>query len=139
MKTKSLIFFAVSLLIAVAFLSNNAFSQKKPAPWVIPAKYKTMKNPVKATNAEATANGKALFAKHCKSCHGSKGLGDGPKAAGLKTSSGDFSSAAFQSQTDGELYYETAIGRDEMPGYEKKIPDADDIWAVVNFMRTLKK
>ena len=139
MKTKSLIFLAVSLLIMVAFLSNNTFAQKKPGPWEVPAKYKTMKNPVKATNAEATASGKALYAKHCKSCHGSKGLGDGPKAAGLKTFSGDFSGVAFQSRKDGELFYQTSFGRDEMPGYEKKIPDADDIWALVNYMRTFKK
>lgn len=139
MKTKSLISFAVSLLITVAFLSNDAFAQKKPGPWAVPAKYKTMKSTVKTTDAAATANGKALYAKHCKSCHGSKGLGDGPKAAGLKTFSGDFSSAAFQSQSDGDLYYKTAIGRDEMPGYEKKIPDAGDMWSVVNYMRTFKK
>jgi len=139
MKTKNLIFFAVSLMITVAFLSNNAFAQKKPGPWEVPAKNKAMKNPVKASNAESIATGKALYAKHCKSCHGAKGLGDGPKAAGLKTFSGDFSSAAFQSMTDGELYYKTTVGRAEMPGYEKKIPAAEDIWALVNYMRTFKK
>jgi mono/diheme cytochrome c family protein len=138
MKTKKQIFLAISLITMVAFLSNNAFAQKKPGPWEVPAKNKSMKNTVKSS-AETIANGKALYAKHCKSCHGAKGLGDGPKAAGLKTSSGDFSGAAFQSQTDGELYYKTAVGRDEMPGYEKKIPEADDLWALVHFMRTLKK
>ena len=139
MKTKSLIFLGVSLLITVAFLSNNAYAQKKPGPWEVPAKYKTMKNPVKTTNAEATASGKALYAKHCKSCHGAKGLGDGPKAAGLKSFSGDFSGAAFQSMTDGELFYKTSFGRDEMPAYDKKIADEADRWALVNYMRTLKK
>jgi mono/diheme cytochrome c family protein len=138
MKTKSLIFLAVSLLVMVAFLSNNAFAQKKPGPWEVPAKYKTMKNPVKA-KAEATTTGKALYAKHCKSCHGAKGLGDGPKAAGLKTFSGDFSSAAFQSMTDGELFFKTSFGRDEMPAYDKKIADEADRWALVNYMRTFKK
>jgi mono/diheme cytochrome c family protein len=138
MKTRSLIFLAVSLLFMVAFLSNNAFAQKKPGPWEVPAKNKTMKNPVKSS-AATIATGKALYAKHCKSCHGTKGLGDGPKAAGLKTFSGDFSGAAFQSMTDGELYHKTAVGRDEMPGYSKKIPDANDMWALVIYMRTLKK
>lgn len=138
MKTKSLITLAFSLLITIAFLSSNAFAQKKPGPWDVPAKNKSIKNPVKSS-AESIANGKALYAKHCKSCHGAKGLGDGPKAAGLKTSSGDFSSAAFQSMTDGELFYKTSVGRDEMPGYDKKIPEADDRWAVVNYMRTFKK
>jgi mono/diheme cytochrome c family protein len=138
MKTKSLIIFSFSLLITIAFLGNNAFAQKKPGPWDVPAKNKTVKNPVKSS-AESIASGKALYAKHCKSCHGAKGLGDGPKASGLKTLSGDFSSAAFQSMSDGELFYKTSVGRDEMPAYDKKIPDADDIWAIVNFMRTFKK
>ena len=139
MKTKNLIFLAVTFLITVAFLSNNAMAQKKPGPWETPAKYKTMKNPVKTTDSEATANGKTLYAKHCKSCHGAKGLGDGPKAATLKTSSGDFSSKDFQAFTDGELFYKTSFGRDEMPAYDKKLADEADRWALVNFMRTLKK
>ena len=77
--------------------------------------------------------------KHCKSCHGGKGLGDGPKAATLKTNPGDFSAAAFQASTDGELFFRTSKGRDEMPAYDKKIPEANDRWALVAFMRTLKK
>jgi mono/diheme cytochrome c family protein len=139
MKTKNLIFLAVTLLVSFAFMSNNTMAQKKPGPWETPAKYKTMKNPVKANDAEALATGKALYAKHCKSCHGAKGLGDGPKAAGLKTSSGDFSSKTFQASTDGDLFYRTSVGRDEMPGYDKKIPDEADRWALVNYMRAMKK
>ena len=42
---------------------------------------------------QAIADGKALYATHCKSCHGTKGLGDGSKAAQLKTEPGDFSKA----------------------------------------------
>jgi len=139
MKTRNQIFLAITLLMAVAFVCNNAMAQKKPGPWETPAKFKTMKNPVKTTDAEAIANGKALYAKHCKSCHGSKGLGDGPKAATLKTSTGDFSSKEFQAYTDGEIFYKVTTGRDEMPAYDKKIPDEADRWALVNFMRTLKK
>ena len=139
MKTRNQFFLAVTLLMAIALMSNNAMAQKKPGPWETPAKYKTMKNPVKASDAEATANGKALYSKHCKSCHGAKGLGDGPKSATLKTSTGDFSSKDFQAFSDGEIFYKTSFGRDEMPAYDKKIPDEADRWALVNFMRTLKK
>lgn len=56
----------------------------------------------------------------------------------LDTECGDFSKAAFQSQTDGALFYKTYEGRKDMPSYKKKIPDAEDIWAVVNYMRTFK-
>jgi mono/diheme cytochrome c family protein len=127
----------VTALIALFFLFGNAVNaqQAKPKPWPVPDKDKAMKAPAKAD----AAAGKELWAKHCKSCHGSKGLGDGPKAASLKTFSGDFSSAAFQAGTDGEIFYRTNKGRDEMPAYEKKIPDANDRWALVAYMRTMKK
>jgi mono/diheme cytochrome c family protein len=127
----------VAAVIAMVFLFGNAVNaqQAKAKPWPVPDKDKAMKAPAKAD----LATGKELWAKHCKSCHGSKGLGDCPKAASLKTNPGDFSSAAFQAFTDGEIFYRTDKGRDEMPAYEKKIPDANDRWALVAYMRTFKK
>ena len=117
-------------------MSGFGFFQEKP--WAVPDNYKKMKNPV-AADATSISEGKALYSTHCKSCHGTKGLGDGNKAAQLKTDPGDFSKADFQSQSDGALYYKTTEGRDDMPSFKKKIPDADERWSVVNFMRTLKK
>ena len=105
---------------------------------MVPEKYKKMKNPVKA-DKESISLGKSLYVKHCKSCHGSKGLGDGSKAAQLKTKCGDFSSANFQSQTDGSIFYKTKEGRDDMPSFKKKIPEDEDIWSIVNYLRTLKR
>jgi mono/diheme cytochrome c family protein len=134
MKTKKMISLAAIMVAALLFvLSNSVMAQKAPAKWDVPAKYKTMKG------KGDLPTGKELWAKHCKSCHGAKGLGDGPKASGLKTLAGDFSSKAFQDQTDGDIFYKTVFGRDEMPSYEKKIPDEADRWALVAFMRTMKK
>jgi mono/diheme cytochrome c family protein len=113
-------------------------AQKAGAPWTIPAKYKAMKNTVKPTDASVMTTGKELYNKHCKSCHGSKGLGDGPKSATLETLVPPFNSKTFTAQADGEIYYQTFIGRDEMPNFEKKITDEGDRWALVNFIRTLK-
>ena len=110
----------------------------KNEPWPVPDSYKKMKNPV-ASDAASIAEGKTLYATHCKSCHGTKGLGDGPKASQLKTEAGDFSKTDFQAQSDGAIFYKTTEGRDDMPSYKKKIPDADERWSIVNFMRTLKK
>ena len=135
-------FKAITLLfVAVVFLMGTSASaqQAKAKPWPVPDKDKALKPSVKLTDASVIASGKELWAKHCKSCHGAKGLGDGPKAAGLKTFAGDFSSAAFQAGTDGEILYRTDKGRDEMPAYEKKIPDINDRWALVAYMRTFKK
>ena len=97
-----------------------------------------MAYPVKSS-AETIKAGKELWVKHCQSCHGKIGKGDGTKSATLKTEPGDFSSPAFQKQSDGSIFYKTMEGREDMPSFKKKIPDADDIWSLVNYMRTLKK
>ncbi|MDP3353882.1 MAG: c-type cytochrome [Flavobacteriaceae bacterium] len=105
--------------------------------WVVPAKDKILKNPT-ANNKENSTIGKEIYSLHCKSCHGTKGLGDGPKAKSMKGDLGDFSSATFQSQTDGELFYKTKVGRSDMPSFAKKLSD-EDIWLTVLYMRSLKK
>lgn len=106
--------------------------------WDIPEKYKNMENP-HAGDASLNRVGKMLYTKHCKSCHGSKGEGDGPKAASMSVAIHDLGSDNVQSRSDGELYYQSIIGRDEMPNYEKKIPVEEDRWAVINYVRSLKK
>lgn len=130
MKTRLfLIFSLVSIgLIVMAFTSEP----KQNSTWVVPDKYKTMKNPVKFDKTAAAT----LYSTHCKSCHGKEGLGDGPKAAQLDTKSGDFSAATFQKQPDGALFYKTLEGRDDMPSFKKKLPDENDIWQLVHYMRT---
>ncbi len=103
--------------------------------WVVPSKYQTMKNP---TNPKVDlAIGKSLYGKHCKSCHGSEGYGDGVKAKEMKGDLGDFSSKKFQSQTDGALFYKTTFGRDDMPAFNKKLSSDEDRWLIINYMRTL--
>lgn len=115
----------------------HSFSTPPQDEWVVPDKYVNMKNP---TDPKADANiGKALYAKHCQSCHGKEGYGDGPKANGLKGDLGDFSSAEFHAQSDGALFYKTSFGRGDMPEYTKKMPDDEDRWLIVNYMRTLKE
>jgi mono/diheme cytochrome c family protein len=106
-------------------------------PWDAPAAAASKANPQKG--AESISNGKALFAKHCQSCHGKAGMGDGTKASELKTEPGDFSKTAFQGQSDGAIFYKVSEGRDDMPSFKKKLTEANDIWDVVNFVRTLKK
>ncbi len=132
--------FFVVMAVAIGFASISFTVANRPdkKPWPVPDNYKKMKNPV-AADAASVAEGKALWNTHCKSCHGAKGLGDGTKAAQLKTDPGNFSTADVQGQPDGSLFYKTSEGRDDMPGFKKKVPDADERWSIVNFIRTLKK
>ena len=125
-----------SLLAIFVFAAGLTFIQVKP--WVVPDVFKNKKNAV-ASDAQTVATGKALWDIHCKSCHGAKGLGDGSKAAQLKTEPGDFTKADVQAQTDGAFFYKISEGRDDMPSFKKKIADEDDRWSLVNYMRKLKK
>lgn len=131
MKTLKLIFLGSALVV----LSATLVAQTKP--WVVPDNFKTMKNPVAVSDASVKA-GQALYLKTCTPCHGKTGLGDGVKVNSLKVVPSDFSKAAFQSQTDGEHFYKTKFGRGEMTKYEGKLTD-EEIWNIVNFMKTFKK
>jgi len=141
MKTMKLSFLFVALftgsLILFAFSSPQG---DDPIPWDIPSKYLKMENPQAADDAGMIKLGKMLYSKHCKSCHGSKGLGDGTKAKQLDTFPGDLSLETFYAQKDGEIYYKSFVGRDEMPNYEKKITEEEERWAILTYMKaTFKK
>lgn len=111
--------------------------QQEVKKWDAPASSKSVKNPV-AANAESLAEGKSLYIKHCQSCHGKTGKGDGPKAANLDVSCKDFTKADFKKQTDGELYWKVTNGRDPMPTFKTKTSN-DERWEIINYVRTLGK
>jgi len=94
-----------------------------------------MKNPISAKTDAVI--GKSLYTKHCKSCHGTEGYGDGTKANEMQGDLGDFSSEDFQKASDGVLFYKTSFGKDDMPDFTKKLPDDEDRWLIVNYLRTL--
>jgi mono/diheme cytochrome c family protein len=124
------------LLLTSAGLFSFTFFQSKP--WNVPDAAAKKSNPVKSDD-ESLKNGKAIWQKHCSSCHGKAGAGDGSKAAQLETEMKDFSKDVVQKQSDGSMFYKITEGRDEMPTFKKKIPEESDIWSVINYVRTLKK
>ena len=122
----------VFIMAMVMFSFSNSGVGK---PWDIPAKYKKMSNPVKSSDASVKV-GKTLYSKHCASCHGKSGMGDGKKASELDTEMPDITTKAYKSQAAGVKYYQSFIGRDDMPNFEKKIPDDEDRWAIINYIET---
>ena len=136
MKTLS----SIAIISTSVFVLTTGFkiiSSSQPKVWVVPDKYLKMANPV-TSNAESLKEGKDLWIKHCQSCHGKSGRGDGQKASELKTEPGNFTLPETQKQPDGSLFYKIFEGREDMPSFKKKIPEADDIWNVVNYVRTFK-
>ena len=124
---------SIFLFIGLFLISMNVMSQQIQPNWTAPSKYKNIKG-------QGDQNiGKELYMKNCKSCHGQKGLGDGPKSVSLKTFPGNFTDKKFQSHTDGEIYFISFVGYNEMPNFEKKIMDDGDRWSIVSYIRTFKK
>jgi len=137
---KTMIRIAAVLFTAIIFLTANiALAQQKAGgPWKIPAEYQAKKSTIKAGDASINSVGKDLYMKNCKSCHGAKGLGDGPKAASLKkTIVPSFDKLSLKTKPDGELYYQSIVGRDEMPKFEAKITNEADRWALIYYIKTL--
>ena len=118
------------------FIFLTAFSSQKN-PWDVPAKYQAMQNPTDADDADCLDVGKSLYAKHCKSCHGSEGFGDGKKANEIDTEMPDITTDEYKSQKDGVKYYQSFIGRKDMPNFEKKITSEEDRWCIINYMENL--
>jgi mono/diheme cytochrome c family protein len=135
MKTKLMVVGVVLIFIVAA---GFTVIKTQKDPWPVPDKYLKMSNPVKS-DAESLATGKELWAKHCQSCHGKSGKGDGSKAAQLKTQVEDLGKPDIQKEPDGALFYKTSEGREDMPSFKKKIPDQEDIWSLVNYVRTFKR
>jgi mono/diheme cytochrome c family protein len=98
-----------------------------------------LKNPVKAT-PESVAAGKKLYDTQCTTCHGDTGKGDGKMAASLNPPKpSDLSDASWKhGSTDGEIFTLIRDGSKGtgMRGYAARMKP-DDMWNVVNYLRTL--
>ncbi len=135
---KQILIISTIVLGSFVLLSMTVNELDTQDPWEVPAKYQKMKNPY-LDAADEGKIGRILYSKHCKSCHGSKGKGDGTKAEDIDTPVGDFTDGSLKDQTDGSLYYKTFFGRDDMPSFKKKITDEEEKWLIVNYIRTLAK
>ncbi|MCX6290915.1 MAG: cytochrome c [Bacteroidetes bacterium] len=133
--THTLLFLLPVLMLSLP--AANAQDKPKGKEWAVPEKEAAKKSEIKF-DANAVAAGKDLWAQNCKSCHGTKGLGDGSKAAKIDISCGDFSSKETQDISDGSLFWKITDGRKPMPSFSSKLTDAER-WQLVAYIRTLKK
>lgn len=98
-----------------------------------------VKNPVKSTPA-SIAEGKKLYDTQCVTCHGVSGLGDGKMAAAMNPPKpSDLTDASWKhGSSDGEIFTLIRDGAKGtgMRGYGARMKP-DDMWNVVNYLRTL--
>ncbi len=105
-------------------------------PWKAPESEKGKKSPI-AAGAKAVEQGKKAAQVNCVSCHGKGGKGDGAAAMALNPKPADWTSKKIQDEPDGELFWKITTGRGAMPAW-RHLPE-NDRWALVQYIRTLKK
>ena len=100
---------------------------------------KSLKNPAKAT-PKSIANGKDVFQKYCKFCHGEDAKGDGPMAPQGSHPPNLIDDTWLYGSTDGEIFSIIRNGspkeKSEMKPLKSKLTDAE-MWNVVNYLRSL--
>ncbi|MBV9996344.1 MAG: c-type cytochrome [Caulobacteraceae bacterium] len=105
----------------------------------VPAPYAGYKNPLPKT-AATLSRGAAVYAQNCAGCHGEKGHGDGPAAAGLTPRPADLAwvSAMPMGQWDAFMYWTVAEGGGAlgtaMPSFKASLPKRD-IWSVIAYVQ----
>jgi len=98
-----------------------------------------LKNPVAAT-PESVAAGQQLYARNCASCHGRNGQG-GPGNDLIPAAPSLLGDGWAHGSTDGEIFtnIKAGVAPDfNMVPFKDRLKD-DEIWNVVNYIRSIKK
>ena len=127
-------------------LAQGVKPQPRDTDWIAPAEEKAKTAP-SATTPDGLERGRKLYLKHCSTCHGDKGKGDGPLARlhAQRTSRPPYDLTLPDVQTfltDGEILWKISVGYRKadkviMPAFAKLVPAAEDRWRIVQFVRTL--
>ncbi len=104
----------------------------------IPARYKSMKNPVTAT-PEVVREGMEHWADHCATCHANNGSGDTMYGKTMYPRPPDMRRDRTQNLSDGELYsvIKDGVRLTGMPAFGDPGDDDIDSWKLVVFIRHL--
>jgi mono/diheme cytochrome c family protein len=97
-----------------------------------------LRNPI-PRSVQSIERGRQLFEKNCAVCHGDRGHGDGPAAAGLPQRPDDLGRIAPPPFfPDGVVAYRIANGVGMMPAFKSALNEME-IWDLLNFIRSLAK
>lgn len=136
----------VFLFIVALTLSNTVHAQEKNATINHPKKEtgKTaepgddLKNPFADKNSSA-AEGKTIFIQNCASCHGTKGLGDGPAGASVIPKPDNLTSDEIHNQTDGSTFLGISNGAHGVMIPWKFVFTENQRWHLVDYIRELRE
>jgi cbb3-type cytochrome c oxidase subunit III len=123
----------------VVYLLLTAFSIVLLVTGVVAQRHpeaEKLKNPV-GSDAASIEEGKKLYARHCASCHGPTGKGDGGMALSGGTPSNLTDETWDHGSSDGEIFVVIRDGTSaDMESYKEKLTEKQ-MWHLVNFLRSL--
>ena len=93
-------------------------------------------NPVPNTEA-MVAEGKALYERFCRHCHGAEGQGDGLVGKIFKGVP-IYNSRALQNVTEGHIFHVISKGKGRMGAHESQISQ-EERWKIVHYVQVLQK
>ncbi len=114
-------------------LGGSAWAQ---TPWTAPESEKSKKSPI-AASAKVAEQGKKVAQVNCVSCHGKGGKGDGAAAVALNPKPADWTSKKIQERERRRALLENHDRPGRHAGW-RHLPE-NDRWALVHYIRTLKK
>src|SRR5215470_12880917 len=132
---RKLVFAALLLMICV-LVTYWIIEQNKP--WVVPAEYKALKNPLLPTDSNLNA-AREIYTEQCAQCHGERGQGDGPEARTHYPLPADLTDAKRMATVkDGEIFYQISEGRRPMPSFKRRLTQ-DQLWQLVLYVRSFSQ
>ena len=127
----------ILLVFCFSLTCLSAIQKAKAEDWIAPPSKAEVVNPI-GSNQDSLDRGRAIFIKRCENCHGSSGQGDGVDASDLSVQPPQFKGESFIRESDGALFWKISTGRKPMPRYGHRLSE-NDIWDVINFIRTFGK
>lgn len=119
----------IQYVLASLFIIIGAF-EGYSQEWTVPESEAAVVNPLPFNNA-TVREGKAVYEKNCKSCHGDPGKNN---AIVLVPPPPDMASEKMQANTDGGMFYKLMIGRGAMPTFKPTLSETQ-MWQVINYIR----
>lgn len=130
-------FLFAALLVFICVIVGYWLSQENK-PWVVPQEYKSLKNPLPASQANLHF-ARDIYFEECVQCHGERGQGDGPQARSHYPLPADLTDPKLlRNVTDGEIFYQISQGRRPMPSFKNRLTQ-DQRWQLVLLMRSLSE
>ncbi|MBZ5618700.1 MAG: cytochrome c [Acidobacteriia bacterium] len=120
-----------TLLAVTCLLSATATDDTR----LTPAEARKLKSPIPYTR-KSIDRGRVVYSQNCTGCHGT----DGKAELAVIAEATDLTSPKLYKNgtTEGEIFRSIRDGAgDQMPPFKSQIDKEDDIWHLVNFVRSL--